>query len=177
VTPGPGYNATAIGELIVRKRAAQLVSFLQKINPLVTEISASGDLAYADIGLDRMVPLNIFGSGMIRAANIVSHLLLGGDRILLLDEIENGLHHAAVESFLRVLIALSHDKNVQIFATTHSLEVLKDLMNVLGDDTYSVNRSAVRCFTLQRDRQGIVRAYRYEYPQFEHCMRHGIEIR
>jgi len=177
VTPGPGYNAAAIGELIVRKQSAQLVSFLQKINPNVTDIGTSGDLVYADIGLDRMVPLNIFGSGMIRAAHIVTYLLLGGERILLVDELENGLHPAAVESFLRVLLVLSHDEDVQIFATTHSAEVLKSLLNVLGEDVCSRHRSTVRCFVLQRDRKGIVRAYRYEYAQFEHCVRHGIEIR
>ncbi len=174
---GPGYNTTAISDLIVRKQAAQLVSFLQKINPRVTDISTSGDLAYADIGLDQMVPLNVFGSGMIRAANIAASLLRGGEQILLVDELENGLHHAAVESFLRVLLALSHEKDVQIFATTHSVGVLESLLNVLGDDAFSEHRCAVRCFTLQRDRQGLVLPYRYEYEQFEHCVRHGIEIR
>ena len=177
VAPGSGFDTDAVGALIVRKQASRLVSFLQKINARITDVSTSGDLAYADIGLDRMVPLNAFGSGMVRAVNILTPLMLGNERILLLDELENGLHHAAVDSFLQVLLALSRDEDVQVFASTHSVGVLESLLDVLGNDAFSEHRSTVCCFTLQRDREGRVRPYRYEYAQLDHCVRHGIDIR
>ena len=177
VAPRPGYDTDAISALIVHKQMDQLVPFLRRVNARITNVSTSGDLAYADIGLDRMVPLNAFGSGMVRAVNVLTHLMLGNERILLVDELENGLHHTAVESFLRVLLALSRDKDVQVFTTTHSVGVLESLLNVLGDDAFSEHRSTTRCFSLQRDSEGLVRPYRYEYAQFEHCVKHGIEIR
>ena len=77
VTPRPGYDGRAIGDLIVRKQAAQLVHFLKVINPRIRDIAVSGDIAYLDTGLDRMAPLNVFGSGMVRAAGILSHCMLG----------------------------------------------------------------------------------------------------
>ncbi len=156
---------------------AKLVPLLQTINARITGVSTSGDFAYADIGLDQMVPLNVFGGDMIRAANVVAHLLLGGEQILLMDELENGLHHAAVDSFLRVLLTLSHARGIQVFSTTHSLGVLESLLNVLGEEAFSEHRSVVRCITLQRNREGRVCPYPYDYPQFEHCVRNGIEIR
>ena len=177
ITPRPGYDARAIGDLIVRKQAAELIHFFALINPRITDIAASGDIAYLDIGLDRMVPLNNFGSGMVRAASILSHCILGNERVLLLDELENGLHHAAVRPLLQALLGLSSERDIQVFATTHSLAVLESLLDVLGEDGFSEHRPTTHCFTLQRDQRGRVRPYRYDYAQFEHCVRQGIEIR
>ena len=64
-----------------------------------------------------------------------------------------------------------------MFVTTHSVAVLKSLLHLLGEDAFSDHRSTTHCYTLQRDSEGHVRPYRYEYAQFEHCVRHGIEIR
>lgn len=176
-TPRPGYEARAIGDLTVRKQAAQLVRFLSVINPRIKDVAASGDTAYLDIGLERMVPLNMFGSGMVRAANILSHCMLGNERVLLVDELENGLHHAAVRPLLQTLLVLSRDRDMQVFATTHSLAVIENLLDVLCDDEFSEHRPTTHCFTLQRDHEGHVQPYRYEYEQFQHCVRQGIEIR
>ena len=177
ITPAVAADATAIGELIVGKNVAPLLEFLRVINPRVTDLAVSGDLVYLDIGLDRLVPLNLFGSAMVRAATILSHCILGNERILLLDELENGLHHAAVRPLLETLLALSRDHGMQIFLTTHSKAVLQSLLDLLRADGFSDHRSTTHCYTLQRDREGHVRPYRYEYAQFEHCVRHGIEIR
>ena len=177
MTPALGYDSRAIGDLLVRKQADQLVHFLTVINPRVRGVAVNGNIAYLDTGLDRMVPLNVFGSGMVRATNILAHCLLGNERILLVDELENGLHHAAMRPMLEALLALSRDQDVQVFATTHSVAVLESLLDVLDEKRFSDQRSATRCFTLQRDSEGRVRPYRYEYEQFEHCVRHGIEIR
>lgn len=177
VTTGLGYDSRAIGDLLVRKQADQLVRFLTFINPRVRDVAVSGGIAHLDTGLDRMVPLNVFGSGMVRAANILSHCILGNERILLVDELEDGLHHAAVRPLLEALLALSRERDVQVFATTHSEALLESLLDVLDKKEFSEQRSTTRCFTLQRDSEGRVRPYRYEYEQFEHCVRHGIEIR
>ena len=70
MTPRVGYDGAVIGDLIVRKEAARLVQFLKVLNPRIRDLGASGDLVYLDIGLERMIPLNVFGSGMVRAASI-----------------------------------------------------------------------------------------------------------
>ena len=177
MTPGVDYDGAAIGDLIVRKEVGRLVQFLKEVNPRVRSVAASGDLVYLDIGLDRMVPLNLFGSGMVRAASVLSHCMLANERLLFLDELENGLHHAAVRPLLQALLVLSHEQDMQVFVTTHSVAVLQSLLDVLGCDGFAPHRSTTHCYTLKRDREGRVRPYRYKYAQFEHCVRHGIEIR
>ena len=177
ISPIAGYDTNAIGDLIVRKNVADLVSHLTVINPRIKDVATNGNVAYVDVGLDRMLPLNVFGSGTVRAASILSHCLLGNERILLVDELENGLHHAAIRRLLKALLVLSRDRNVQVIATTHRLAVLERLLDLLDDDEFAEHRQTTNCFTFQPDRQGLVKPYRYEYSQFEHCVRHGIEIR
>ena len=177
MTPAVDYDGAAIGDLIVRKEVGRLVQFLKEVNPRIRDVAASGDLVYLDIGLDRMVPLNLFGSGMVRAASILSHCMLANERLLFLDELENGLHHAAVRPLLEALLVLSREQDMQVFVTTHSVAVLRSLLDVLGCDGFASHRSTTHCYTLKRDREGRVRPYRYEHAQFEHCVRHGIEIR
>ena len=177
MTAAPGYASDVIGNVIIQKKAETLVKFLQVINPRITNIAVSGDVAYADVGLDKMIPLNMFGSGMTRAATILSPCILGKEQILLIDELENGLHHAAVLSLLQALLTLSRDQGMQVFVTTHSISVLESLLQALREEEFSEYRATTNCYTLQRDKNGLVRPYRYEYAQFEHCIRHGIEIR
>ncbi len=177
VMAASGYASDVIGNVIVQKKAETLVKFLQIINPRITDIAVNGNTAYADAGLDEMIPLNMFGSGMVRAAAILAPCILGQEQILLIDELENGLHHTAVLSLLKTLLALSHEQGMQVFATTHSISVLESLQQALREDAFSEHRATTNCYALQRDKDGLVQPYRYEYEQFDHCIRHGIEIR
>ncbi len=172
-----GYESGVIADVIVNKKTGELLKYLQVINPRVEDITVNGNVAYLDIGLEKMMPLNMFGSGMIRAATILSLCILGNERIVLIDELENGLHYQAIPPLLKALLRLSSERRVQVFATTHRLEVLKGLQHVLSQGQFSENQQTTNCYTLQRDEQGSVRSYRYEYDQFEHCIAHGIEIR
>ena len=134
-------------------------------------------MAYLDIGLAQMMPLNMFGSGMVRTAMILSECMLRDSKILLIDELEQGLHYQAISFLLEALLRLAKEQGIQVFATTHSIEVIKGLQQVLGQEEFTEYRDTTKCITLQRDKDGIVRSYRYDYQQFDHCIEHGIEIR
>ena len=177
IIPTSGYDAGQIGRLIVNKKDQLLVGYLQRINPRVAKISVVGNMAYLDIGLAQMMPLNLFGSGMIRAAMILSECILRDARVLLIDELEQGLHYQAISFLLEALLKLAKEQGIQVFATTHSIEVIKGLQQVLGQDEFTEHQDTTKCITLQRDKDGIVRSYRYDYQQFDHCLEHGIEIR
>lgn len=44
---------------------------------------------------------------------------------MLIDEIENGIHYSSQQDFWEVIFGLAEEFNVQLFATTHSLEMIK----------------------------------------------------
>lgn len=70
-------------------------------------------------------PLSIFGDAIRRAvllANTLLSLKRGG--VLLIDELETGIHVSALERVFVWLANLAKEFDVQVFATTHSLEAV-----------------------------------------------------
>ena len=177
ISAGGSADPEVIGQVIVNKKRGVLLEYLRHINPRVRDIAIADDNVHLDISLQTMLPLNMFGSGMSRAAQILGCCLVNDIRILLIDEIENGLHFRAIPPLLEALLHLARERNIQVFATTHRLGIIRGLQDVLARAELAADRSAVNCFTLQRDRAGAVRSYRYDYSQFGHCIKHGLEMR
>jgi hypothetical protein len=73
-------------------------------------------------------PLSTFGDGMRRALVMGVSLATVSGGILLVDEIESAIHTSALDSTFRWLQQACQDLDVQLFATTHSLEAVDALM-------------------------------------------------
>jgi hypothetical protein len=74
-------------------------------------------------------PLSVFGDGLRRAVLLASTLLtLRAGGILLIDEIETGIHVSVLQRVFAWLTEAARDRQVRIFATTHSLEALDALV-------------------------------------------------
>ncbi|MEG4915795.1 AAA family ATPase [Microcoleus sp. B7-D4] len=79
---------------------------------------------------EKRLPLSLFGDAINRVAEIILKLVNSQYQILLIDEIENGIHHTSQREFWRVLFRLAVEMDTQIFATTHSLEMLQAFADV-----------------------------------------------
>lgn len=64
------------------------------------------------------------GDGMQRLLGISLALVNSKDGILLIDEIENGLHHSVLVEMWRIIFETAQRLNVQVFATTHSWDCI-----------------------------------------------------
>jgi len=69
-------------------------------------------------------PLNFFGDALNKIADLILRISNNPNCILLIDEIENGIHHDNQQEFWQMLIKLAVSKDVQIFATSHSAEMI-----------------------------------------------------
>ncbi len=74
------------------------------------------------------LPLSLFGDAINRIADIILKIVNNENSILLIDEIENGIHHSNQVFFWSLIYRLSIELNVQVFATTHSLEMIKSFI-------------------------------------------------
>ncbi len=68
--------------------------------------------------------LNFFGDALNKIADLILRVSNNPNCILLIDEIENGIHHTNQQEFWQMLIKLAVVKDVQIFATSHSAEMI-----------------------------------------------------
>lgn len=177
LTPGSHYDSESFANVIVRKKESELLKVLQDMDSQIQDFTVLRDVVYVDTGLKEMIPLNMFGSGVARAAETIAACVQDESRILLIDGIEDGLHHTAVSTLLEAVLSMSRERGIQVFATTHSIGVLESLRDVLDKTRFRELQAATVCFTLARDKSGAVRPYRYDYGQFDHCISNGIEIR
>lgn len=79
-------------------------------------------------------PLSIFGDALRRAVLLSSTLPMLKGGLLLIDEIETGIHIGSLTRVFDWLMKTARDLDVQVVATTHSLEALDGIVDVLGDD-------------------------------------------
>ena len=92
---------------------------------------------YADIGAGRLYPISITGDGTKRILALCLSFLRARRGIILVDEIENGLHYDLLTDVWENLGRLAREFDVQVFATTHSYECIvaaNNAFNALESD-------------------------------------------
>ena len=119
-------DAIRLGQLRVEKQGDFVVEALQKIEPSLRSVEAStaggSPMIWGDVGLEELVPLPVMGEGMTRIARLVLAIATAAGGVVLVDEIENGLHHAVMPKVWRTVGHAATRFNTQLFATTHSFE-------------------------------------------------------
>ena len=71
------------------------------------------------------VPLKRLGDGAVRVFGVALALANSRDGFLLIDEVENGLHHSVQKRFWRMVLETAEANNVQVLATTHSRDCVE----------------------------------------------------
>ena len=77
-----------------------------------------------DLALKEMIPVTQMGQGFNRLLNIYSEVIASEVNVLLIDEIENGLHYSVMPQVFEGLFNAVKELDIQIFATTHSWECI-----------------------------------------------------
>jgi AAA15 family ATPase/GTPase len=79
---------------------------------------------------DEMVPFKVFGQGTLCFLNLVVLIYECENGILLVDEIDDGLHYSSMVKVWQHAMKLAKEHNVQLFATTHSMECVRAFSEV-----------------------------------------------
>ena len=88
--------------------------------------------------------LNQFGDGLKHFISIICSLYECSDGYLFIDEIDNGVHYTKLDLLWNVILTISKEQNVQVFATTHSQECIESYIQVAKKLEYrDVNYSII----------------------------------
>ena len=123
-------------------------------------------------GLSYPVPLRSLGDGAVRVLGVALALANCGNGFLLLDEVENGIHHSLQKAFWRMVLKTAHANNVQVLATTHSFDCVKGFAEASGE-TDEVESALAR--VVRRD--GETGAVEYPEKHLRIAAEQGIEVR
>lgn len=118
-------------------------------------------------------PLKNFGEGTNRLLMIALALVSAKDNILLIDEIDLGLHYSVHEQLWELIFQFAKEWNIQVFATTHSQDCLSAFSYVSNRDEYKDMGLSLR---LQREKDNII-AVDYAPEELEVALSANIETR
>lgn len=173
-----GDVLNSYSELVRRQLKDAIIDALRNFDSRITNIEALSDGLYLQFeGMDELLPLTMAGDGVRRYLGIVSHVIDPTTDIVLIDEIENGLHYTAYSKLWKSLILSALSNNVQLFVTTHSKEALRYLAETYPKLQNKLNSNDVRIYTIDQELNGEQYVYALSAEGLQGAIESNIEIR
>lgn len=96
------------------------------------------------------MPFSVYGDGIKKILYILNKLFDTTDSILLIDEIETGLHKKYYDRLFPVVFELAKKLNVQLFIATHSMEAIDAILSYGNYENNSNDIEPIRVITLKK---------------------------
>ena len=123
-------------------------------------------------GIRDRIPIGSMGDGIWRLLGLSLALAKSEGGILLVDEIDTGLHYSVMESMWKLVNQTSQRHKIQVFATTHSRDCYESLATVCRD--FVSDKSDV---TIQRLERGKTKATSYSEQEIIAAAQRSMEVR
>ncbi len=154
---------------------ARIKSYLENIFELEIEsVNNKEYLIYIKTKQTKIeLPIYYFGDAFKVVFNVLVSLFNSNSKrnILLIDEIENGLHYTAHEKFWQHIFKLSKELYVQVFATTHSLEMIQQFNKVAKKFEKENPEDKGAYFEMMRNvRTNKIVAHKYNEEELEYSL-------
>lgn len=154
-------------------RQYEVLQILQILEPRLQRLTilATGTepRIYADVGTKPLIPVPLMGEGMSRILSLALSIASSPGGMVLVDEIENGLHYTVMEKVWQAIAAFARHYDVQIFATTHSHHCIKSACRAFAADEeeplqlYSLGVRKGKMSAVKYDRERLLTAFDFGF--------------
>ena len=135
-------------DVIKTEKKDLFIQVLKIFGKDIYDISILEEMIWVHHKNKETMPLFSYGSGMQKALLISIVLIMAKNGVLLIDEIETALHTSALQEVFEFLIKACRKMNVELFATTHSIEAVDKLLSTANNNG---NINEVRVITLKKN--------------------------
>jgi len=175
----PAYVTALWDKIALTNLEEDVVAALRMIAPEIERVNMLADpavgpqrIAMARVqGNGQPIALRSYGDGMFRLFVLAVALVNAKDGLLLVDEIENGLHYTALPALWQQIFQVATRLNVQVFATTHSQDCLEAFQHAA-----SSHAEAGQVIRLGRKRGDVV-ATLFDEDELEIAVEQHVEVR
>jgi hypothetical protein len=156
----------------------KLLGLLREVDPRLQKLryaKAPGTkvpLVYAHFGLKNALSMTQTGQGFSKLFSLFCQMLVSKAKVLLIDEIENGLYYETLPEIWKGIATLAASEDIQVFATTHSRECIvaaHATITKLPQYDFALHR-------LQRVK-GRIEAVTHDQQMLEVAIKSGMEVR
>ena len=174
-----GLLAKLWNSITLTPKEDNVIEMLQIIDPNIERIAfTTQEMSNSGILIkhqhtSKPIPLGSMGDGMHRVLAIAMALVNSENGVLLIDEIDTGLHYRAMTDMWRVVMETAVRLNIQVFATTHSYDCMRsfaEALSLVEDDSVGA------LFRLQRRGENI-ESLRFDAENIIYAIEQDIEMR
>lgn len=177
--PSDKNDANAISNfavLVKRGKKQIVVDAVRSFDSSIETIEALPDGLFLKIeGIHELLPISMAGDGVRRIINILSTIVNEDYHIILVDEIDNGLHYSTHKQMWKTILNFVEKHGIQLFITTHNIECLQSLKNVMSENAEF--QEFVNVYDVAKTKNNGFQAYRYSYEELKQAIENEIEIR
>ncbi|MGB0561886.1 MAG: AAA family ATPase, partial [Spirulinaceae cyanobacterium] len=164
-------------EIVLNPEEENLLDSLRILEPRIERIAADPSNESTSFyiklkGEQHRVPLNTMGDGMWRMLSITLILVTAKGGVVLIDEIDTGLHYTAMVDMWRFIWKVAQRLDVQVFATTHNSDCWMSLATVAEEENTGEDG-----ITIHRIEKGASRSIVFNGKQMAIAAERGIEVR
>lgn len=153
----------------------ELKKYYQQFDNRIKDIRFIENKIVVEIeGLHNAINIKAVGKGFQTYITIIASIVVG-NKYILIDEIENGIHFETMKILLKNIIDLSKEYNLQFFITTHSKEFIQTLNDIIEKD-YS-RSNIISVFNLYCNKENNIDVIDYSQENFNNLIRNDNEIR
>lgn len=150
----------------------ELNVFIREFDESIESFKVIGDKPQCKTN-DEYRDITEFGDGLKHYISIICALYACENGYLFIDEIDNGIHYSQLDRLWELILTLSKKTNCQVFATTHSKEMLESFARVAEKlDEREVSYTVF----VKNDRQEI-KTISLDYDLLIDSMAQGHEVR
>ena len=163
-----------------------IIESLKIIEPKIERIASVGSGKYLtsnNLGVrggflikiknhDQPIPIGSLGDGIWRMLGLVLAMVNIENGILLVDEIDSGLHFTVMTDMWKVVWETAKRLNIQVFATTHSRDCWQSLAELIIEEKIADNE-----ITIQRIDKDKEKAVSFNTRQIYLASERDIEVR
>lgn len=136
--PNQADQVNLYGKVILARKKKQLLELLQQVEPRLESLDAVSpdgeQRIYADIaGLPQALQVLQLGHGFNRLLVLFAQLLVSESKLVLVDEVENGIHYSALPTLFEGIKLVAKERDIQSLITTHSWDCLRAACEVFAD--------------------------------------------
>jgi AAA15 family ATPase/GTPase len=167
----------------LQNRTEQVFESLRLISPALDRVDLVNNqqtqqrtLAVAKLaGMESRIPLRSLGEGMNRLFGLSLAISDSKDGILLVDEIDTGLHYSVLSKMWKLVFETARRLNVQVFATTHSKDCIEAFEQAMRQN--NLDDGLVIKLHAKDNAPGEVEAIVIDKDILEVAVREDIEVR
>jgi len=188
VVPANGLTAASairqFESLVLTPKEGIVVDALRIIEPDVERLATKGaDWRLRDThdrggiivktsDCEEPLPIGSLGDGMWRMFGLALALASADGGVLLIDEVDSGLHFQVMERMWKLINETSRRLSVQVFATTHSRDAYESLAVIAREDVSEGSE-----ITIQRINRAKGKSISFNEQEIIAAAEHGIEVR